>query len=831
MWELYSPDGRICIQGEGALLRVTKEGRCQWEAELGFELNTGSVSFAKPVPSAITTAKERYALPCGKLDWYEENANECLVDYGMVRLRVRADVQGAAFRYEFPGEGQCLTIAEKTCFHFAPEYETLYAQDLFSTYERPYDRRSWQQAHQQQLGMPVLLESTHGWALVSEADLLTRADYCSCHLVGDEHRRLRIAFALEEHGNPLPIALPFVTPWRYVTLCDDLNALIQSHLAYNLCQPPAQQDWSWVRPARALWAWWEYENGAQLYTESRHYVDTAADMGFEAVVLDCGWDANWVPRLCRYAHTKGIQLWLWTDRHRVDTPEKMERYLPLWASWGIDGLKIDFFENDSMQTMKAYRMLLERTAQLRLMVNFHGATKPAGDGRTWPHLMTSEGIMGLEHYKWSDMPHAVHNCTVPFIRNVCGPMDYTPVGYTNLNRNTTHAHQLALPVVFESGVTHYSLSVYLLEGWAGTRFLRRTKPKYDEVRLLQGRPGKDVAILRRKDGEYLIGAITAEKQQMSLTLDFLPEGSFTAEIYEDDEKDQMLSIRTCTVDRHTTLCLPLKPCGGAAVWIAREPAPLPEGKRTVSHVGAQETVAGGGSEPVRFVDGQDGLLLYGSASFTVQALRQGWHTLRMYYTAHGKPRVRFRCGKNSEVHTLGEGKSVFDMRTFDVPLWLEEGANCLQLEREGDTVPAFAQWLLLDESPVRWQVYGKADARLTGSAEWTQNVRGVWEAVGLGRGSELHFDRVEASCTGDAVLSIRYCGGESRDLSVQINGGEAIHTYLHSTSGWGFPTWKNAENKELVIPLQEGFNHIRLFCDHGPMSHICSIAICSDLEE
>ncbi|MBR3872786.1 MAG: glycoside hydrolase family 97 catalytic domain-containing protein [Clostridia bacterium] len=831
MWRLDSPEGRIRLEGTASQdtvrMSIWKDDVNCLALDFGLVLDTGTVSFENEMLRDIQSISESYSLPAGKMQTYSISACERLIDYGAVSLRIRADRQGVAFRYELATGASCI-CAEKTRIHFDEAYHTLYAQDLFSTYERPYEKRSWHDAHQQRLGMPVLVEAPHGWALVSEAELLSSATFCSCHLIGKEDRSLFIAFAPEENGQPVPLQMPFVSPWRYITLCDDLDELVQSHLAFDLCGHSRLADSSWIRPARALWAWWEYENGAQLYTESRRYVDTAAQMGFEAVVLDCGWDANWVPHLCRYAHQKGVQLWLWTDRHRVDTPEKMERWLPMWASWGIDGLKIDFFENDSLETMKAYRMLLKRTAELRMMVNFHGATKPAGDSRTWPHLMTTEGIMGLEHYKWSNMPDAVHNCTVPFTRNVCGPMDYTPVGFTNSNRNTTHAHQLALPVVFESGVTHYSLSVFLLEGWTGTNFLRRTKAKYDEVRVLAGHPGQDAAIMRRSGEEYFIGAITAEKQQMNLKLDFLPDGTFEAEIYEDDEKDQMLSVRREKVDAGTTLCLPLKPCGGAAIAIARSLPDFPQAAKQLQLVHAAECMPRGGSEPMRFVDGQTGMLLYGSMTFHLAARRTGWHTLRMFFTSVGRPRLCVKSGNRKEHHTLGEGKSWFDIRSFDLPVFLCDGDNEVSLERVGEAVATISKIVLLDQKPLRWNIYGKEDAVLTGDAEWTQNVRGVWEAVGLGMDAEIHFDHICAQRDGMHILSIRYCGGESRDISVQTNSDEPIHTYLHSTSGWGFPTWENAENKELLIHLHKGENHIRLFCKHGSMSHITSIAVCED---
>jgi len=142
----------------------------------------------------------------------------------------------------------------------------------------------------------------------------------------------------------MPVLQPFCTPWRLVTIVPDLNGLVRSHLAQDV-NPPATEVPDWVRPARALWAWWAYENGAQLYTQSRAYVDYAADMGFEALTLDCGWYAD-----------------------------KARHLLPLWASWGVAGLKIDFFEDDSQRTMATYGMLARLACECKLMLNFHGST-------------------------------------------------------------------------------------------------------------------------------------------------------------------------------------------------------------------------------------------------------------------------------------------------------------------------------------------------------------------------------------------------------------------------------------------------------------------------
>lgn len=316
-------------------------------------------------------------------------------------------------------------------------------------------------------------------------------------------------------------------------------------------------------------------------------------------------------------------------------------------------------------------MLAGLMAKHRLMINFHGSTKPMGEGRTWPHFMTAEGIMGMEHYKWSDMPNARHNCTVPFTRNVSGPMDYTPLGFSNANRNTTHAHQLALPVVFDSGVTHYCASIFYLEPWMGTRFIRRTRAHYDEVRLLKGYPGRDVAMLRRKGEEYLLGIITTLKQTTTIALDFLPEGTWEAEIYEDGDKDHLLRLSTRTVTRDDTLVLPLMENGGAAVYIARQ-LREPEGGvqagwmcDRVQALSLSDARLRGGSEPMRWTSDLSGVLLCGSAEVTARADEAGLYTLRLTYTSERDWQLQVRSGVDSVETAMPASRSHWDMLTQD----------------------------------------------------------------------------------------------------------------------------------------------------------------------
>ena len=573
-------------------------------------------------------------------------------------------------------------------------------------------------------------------------------------------------------------------------------------------------------------------NGAQLYLESKNYVDMAAAYGFEAVTLDCGWDACWVKDLCEYAHNKGIQIWIWTGMQRVDTLEKAEKLIPLWAGWGVDGLKIDFFENDSQHTMWQYHMLADLMKKYKLMINFHGSVKPMGEGRTWPHFMTAEGIMGLEHYQWSDQPDAVHNCTVPFTRNVAGPMDYTPTAFSNANRNTTMGHQMALPVVFDSGVTNYALALRFMEGWKGTGFLRRSKNHYKGVKVLSGFPGDHAAILRYTDEEWLIGVITAPKKVVEIPLDFLGEGEYEAEIYEDEAKGEMISVKTRKVTSKDSIRLSLLEAGGAGIYITRKIAPLKEGicsgymsNDYVEYPGKDARMLHG-SEPVEWDSDTKGFLLNDTAEIDGTAQFSKNYTFRFFCAAEEPWKMKVECGSFSEEIDMPTSTSIRAFVTKDIVIPADAGKFTLRMKRTAGKVPGIWKVKMIDNNPEMPIVYIPRREDLIGGGEIIKE-HGKDAAVGLGNGAELRFE-TEVSEAGKYVMRINYNGGESRDISIQANDATAIDTYLHCTSGWEFPTWENECDKEVLIELKEGVNRIRLYNDHGMMSHIRKIELFKD---
>lgn len=848
MWTLHSPAQKVQViieqKEDGALTyRVRKSGReLLEESALGLAASLGvfqkNLRLKREERDSI---RETYTIPVGKKDHYENHCEELALVFEACEseftIRFRAFEDGMAFRYEIHSakEEAALVAEELTEFRISSHCSRLWLQDWVSSYEGPYTARTWDKSlNGQPYGMPSLFlaEEENAWIMINEAQVLnTNGSFCSCHLVGNENRCMTIGFAPEEKGNPIGVRLPFASAWRYAVLADSLDELVNSTLNYNLNPPSVIEDTSWIRPGRALWSWWEDMNGAQLYLESRNYVDLAAAYGFEAVTLDCGWDACWVKDLCAYAHEKGIQIWIWTGMQRVDTLEKARELIPLWAGWGVDGLKIDFFENDSQHTMWQYGMLADLMREYKLMINFHGSVKPMGEGRTWPHFMTAEGIMGLEHYQWSDMPNAVHNCTVPFTRNVAGPMDYTPVGFSNLsNRNTTMGHQLALPVVFDSGVTNYALALRFMEGWKGTDFLRRTKAHYEGVKVLSGYPGDHAAIVRYTGEEWLIGVITAPKKVVHLPLDFLGDGEYEAEIYEDAAKGEMISVTKRKVTAKDSLHLSLLEAGGAGVYITRKLGELPGGICSgymcddYVEYGEKEVRLLHGSEPVEWDGETRGFLLNGAAQIEGETEREGNYTLRFFYAAEEPWELELRCGDYSTTVTMPASTAIRTFVTQEVIVPLKAGKVTFSLRRAAGKAPGIWKIRCINNRPPQPVTYVPSEENLCGGGEILRE-NGVVTAVGLGKEASLIFRDVEAAEAGRYVLRIHYISGESRDITIRVNEDAPINTYLHCTSGWEFPTWTSPCDKEVLADLKKGKNTIRLYNEKGRMSHIRSVTV------
>lgn len=447
------------------------------------------------------------------------------------QLRVRVGEHGVAVRAAIAGlQGLAHLTADGTRLTL-PSDGRAWVLDYQTWYETP--RRGVDVADLGgDVGFPLLArlgsETGDTNLFVTESDIDGR--FSGAHLVAHDGA-LDFVFA----DPSVEVARGDLTPWR-VFMLGTLAEIAESRFVDELA--PAGADAEWVRPGRAAWSWWsDFYSGAQLERQ-QHFVDVAAQLGWEHLLIDCGWEETWVPEIVAYASLRGIQVHLWCVWHDLDGPEKLAR-LALWRSWGVAGIKVDFMESESKDRYRWYDSVLAETARLGLMVNFHGSVIPRGWARTYPQVVGYEAIRGSEYYVfYNDTPlTAAHNVIQPFTRNVVGAMDYTPVAFTAPGRTTSDGHELALSVAFECGITHFADSVdAVLERPAAARFLAELAPSWDETLLLGGTPDTEAVIARRAGDRWFVGVIaTGPARVVRAPLERLALGAADAWVVADGD--------------------------------------------------------------------------------------------------------------------------------------------------------------------------------------------------------------------------------------------------------------------------------------------------------
>jgi hypothetical protein len=542
---------------------------------------------------------ETYRMPSGKRAIHRNYANEKTLTFAnsagqMVDIIFRAYDDGIAYRYHFHGAGLRDLMDETTGFSVPPG-ATAWMQLYMPFYENFYTRgvvgRDFTSGH---YAFPALYTTQGAWVMLTEAAV--NGNYAASRLVASG-----TADGVFRLGHPdmmLSATLPWVTPWRVAIIGQRLSDVVESVLVDNLNPPAESADTSWIRPGRVAWSWWSDSDSPRSLPKQRSFVDLAQAMGWEYMLVDEGWDSRWIPDLVTYANPRGVGVLLWARWTDLDTPDERAALLPLWKSWGIKGIKVDFMNSDSQTVMAFYDDISRATFEQRLMINFHGATIPRGQRRQWPHIMTYEAVRGAEYYKFRSLadPTTEHTTTLPFTRNVVGPMDYTPVTFSARERITTAAHELALAVVFESGLQHFADAPRFYTSSVGRPFLSAVPARWDETRLLDGYPGEFAVVARRHGDVWYIGAINAgAARNVSLSLAFLDQNRYAAYTYRDGANANEIIAQQGMIDPREPLMLNLPPNGGFAACLVADPVPI-AGLPLQVYL---PIVAGSGPPPVR----------------------------------------------------------------------------------------------------------------------------------------------------------------------------------------------------------------------------------------
>lgn len=351
-------------------------------------------------------------------------------------------------------------------------------------------------------------------------------------------------------------------PWRVFVISGNDAGLVESDLVYKLAAPCRITDTKWIKPGQVAWDWWNANNiygvnfRAGINNDTyKYYIDFASRNGIEYIILDEGWYTlgnvlEQVPginveELCKYAESKNVGVILWVVWKSFW--DDIDKAVALYEGWGVKGVKVDFMQRDDQKVVNFYLEAIRKTAEHHLLIDFHGAYKPDGTGRTWPNAITREGVKGMENNKWSRDINPDHDVTLPFTRMVAGPMDYTPGAMINMDSvnftpkftrpesQGTRAHQVALYVIYESPLQMLSdcPSNYMKEQ-ESTSFIVNIPVVWDDIKVLDAKVGDYLLLARRSGSEWFVGALTDwTSRDMELDLSFLPQGQYSMEIFQD----------------------------------------------------------------------------------------------------------------------------------------------------------------------------------------------------------------------------------------------------------------------------------------------------------
>jgi alpha-glucosidase len=592
-WSVPSPDGglelEVVLDDAGRLTyRILRnDAEAVASSQLGVvRLDTTFDDRLEVVDEdAPGTVEDRYTVRHGKQLTHDVRAGARTVlvrnpDGARLAVDLRAYDDGVAFRYRFPdgGDPAHTVLGELTTVTpagpgrvwaqptqepglFSPAYENPYADGV------PLGTESSGPAWD----LPALFETPHAWLLVTEAGL-DETFYGS--RLGGRPQGGVYEFVPPQPGEGDGLgdvaaagSIPWTLPWRIVVVTGSAGDAAASALVTHLAAASRVPDDGWIRPGRVSWSWWSDNSSPRHLDRLRDHVDLAAEFGWEYSLVDANWRVHSdeeLVELVGYARQRGVRLWLWYNsggpnnrvteqpRDRMFDREVRRAEFAKLADWGVAGVKVDFFHSDKQESIGRYLGILEDAAEQRIMVNFHGCTIPRGWSRTWPHLMTMEGVRGAETYIVDDTFAAeapVQNTILPFTRNAVGPMDYTPVTFGDVTHPhlTTGAHELALAVVFESGLLH------LADSAASYRALRpdiaeelRLVPVgWDETRFLVAEPGRCVVVARRHGDTWWVAGINGldAPRRLAVALAELTGADRTWKVVSDGDSRDTFAVR------------------------------------------------------------------------------------------------------------------------------------------------------------------------------------------------------------------------------------------------------------------------------------------------
>lgn len=589
------------------------------ESPLGLESTIGDFSTGLTFLSeSKKQIEENYYLPNGKTSRIHYLANELTVSYLnknkdtlQVLFRVSNNDIALAYRLASPKQTHCTIKRELTGFNFPAHTTTFITPQAPSgegwmktkpSYEEEYtNEEPIGTPSKYRLGytFPALFHlGNTGWVLLSETGVTSR--YAGTRLSeGNQEGLYTIAFPeKEENGgmgdNTVTSNLPLITSWKTITVGETLKPIVETTSAYNGMKPvyTASQPY---KPGRSTWSWILWQDESCNYKDQQIFIDLAAEMGYEYILIDALWDKQIgyenMPSLIAYAQSKGVDVILWYNsngawndapqgpKQRMDTAPARQKEMAWMKSLGVKGIKVDFFGGDKQTTMKLYEDILTDANQYGIFVVFHGTTLPRGWERMYPNHMGSEAALVSENLVFSQdfaNKEAYTSTMLPFTRNAVSAMDFGPVFFNKrfskqadkgTIRKTTDAFQLATSILYQSPVQHFGITPNNIQEQPEyvINFMKKIPTTWDETRFIDGYPGKYCVMARRFGSKWYIGATNASNSLQSYTLS-LPwlTGKEVTVLF--DHKDRSVGFKTAKIDKKGLLKIELENLGGCAIY-------------------------------------------------------------------------------------------------------------------------------------------------------------------------------------------------------------------------------------------------------------------------
>jgi alpha-glucosidase len=535
---------------------------------------------------------------------------------GRYLLQVRAYDDGVAYRWLGRMPGDVTVVNEDVTLTFAGDHTLLFPEEtsLLSHQEREYTRLKISDITAGRFSsLPAMIMLPGGVkAVVTEADLF---DYPGMDLTSGGPNTLKGLFPAypkkvelkRDRDETVVEREPYLAktrgtrefPWRVLVIAERDEDLLSTDIVFRLASEPKIADTSWIRPGKVAWDWWNDLNvygvpfAAGVNTDTyKHFIDFAAENGLEYIILDEGWyklgdllsitPGVDMEAIAAYAKQKQVGLIMWVVWKTLD--QQLAPALDQFERWGVKGIKVDFMQREDQWMVNFYERVAREAATRKMLVDFHGAYKPTGLYRTWPNVVTSEGVLGLEQSKWGELASPDNAVTFPFMRMLAGPVDYTPGAMINAAKRDfkpiynrpmsqgTRCQQLAMYVAFESPLQMLadSPSNYRREP-ESLAFLKAVPVVWDETRVLSARVGEHILVARRHGRDWYVGALTNwTARDLEVDLSFLGGGSFGAEIFRDGVNAHRAGVDYAREVREVTashrLAIRLAPGGG---WVAR----------------------------------------------------------------------------------------------------------------------------------------------------------------------------------------------------------------------------------------------------------------------